>query len=120
MFVVQAAEEEVTIGTPLFMGLNVIRKQGLCVSTELETLMYVMIFILSGGILPWRHMAPDDHNLTSVRSGVMTSASEFLRRVLTRVPKECWDVLDRLRKLFFTPDYNTDVTCANFSAELHL
>ena len=50
----------------------------------------------------------------------MTSASEFLQRVLTCVPKECWDVLDRLRKLVFTPDYSTDVTCAEFIAELYL
>ena len=118
--VVQAAQAEFATGTPLFMGLNVIRKQGHCVSTELETLMYVLIFTLSGGILPWRHLDIDDHNLTSVKCGVMTSASEFFRRVLTYVPKECWDVLDRLRKLFFTPDYSTHVTCAKFIAELHL
>lgn len=74
--------------------------------------MYVLVFTLSGGI--------DDHNLTSVKCGVMTSASEFFRRVLTYVPKESWDVLGRLRKLFFTPDYSTDVTCAEIIAELHL
>ena len=118
--VVQAAQAEFTTGTPLFMGLSVIRKQGQCVSTELETLMYVLIFTLSGGILPWRHLDIDDHNLSSVKCGVMTSSSEFFRRVLTYVPKKCWDVLDRLRKLFFTPDYSTDVTCAKFTAELHL
>ncbi|KAL0019659.1 hypothetical protein WJX77_010649 [Trebouxia sp. C0004] len=116
----EAAQADFTTGTPLFMGLNVIRKQGHCVSTELETLMYVLIFTLSGGILPWRHLDSDDHNLSSVKCGVMTSSSEFFRRVLTYVPKKCWDVLDRLRKLFFTPDYSTDVTCAKFTAELHL
>ncbi|KAL3162352.1 hypothetical protein ABBQ32_010035 [Trebouxia sp. C0010 RCD-2024] len=116
----KAAQAHFTTGTPLFMGLNVIRKQGHCVSTELETLMYVLVFTLSGGILPWRHLDIDDYNLSSVKCGVMTSASEFFRRVLTYVPKECWDVLDRLRKLFFTPDYCTDVTCAKFIAELHL
>ena len=52
----------------------------------------------------------DDHNLTSVKSGVMTSASEFLQRVLAYVPKKCCAVLNRLRKLVFTPDYSTDVT----------
>ena len=115
--VVQAAQAEFTTGTPLFMGSNVIRRQGHCVSTELETLMYVLIFTLSGGILPWRHLDIDDHNLTSVKCGVMTSASEFFRRVLTYVPKECWDVLGRLSKLFFTPDYSTDVTCTKFIAD---
>ena len=58
-----------TSGTPLFMGLNVIRKQGHCISTELETLMYVLILTLSGGILPWRHLDIDDHRLTSVKCG---------------------------------------------------
>ncbi|KAL3130716.1 hypothetical protein ABBQ38_000065 [Trebouxia sp. C0009 RCD-2024] len=116
----KAAQAQFATGTPLFMGVNVIRKQGQCVSTELETLMYVLIFTLSGGILPWRHLDIDDHNHSSVKCGVMTSASEFFRRVLTYVPKECWDVLERLRKLFCTPDYSTDVTCAEFIAELHL
>ena len=119
-FVVQAAQADWPTGTPLFKGLNVICKQGHCVSTELETLMYVLIFTLSGGFLPWRHMDIDNLKLTSVRSGVMTSSSEFSRRVLTYVPTACWDVLDRLRKLFFAPDYRTDVTCAEFIAELHL
>ena len=118
--VAQAAQAEFPTGTPLFMGLNVIRRQGHCVSTELETLMYVLIFTLSGGVLPWRHLDIDDHNHTSVKCGVMTSAIEFSRRVLTYIPQECWDVLDRLRKLFFTPDYSTDVTCAKFVAELRL
>ncbi len=116
----QAADAEFTTGTPLFMGLNVIRKKGHGVSTELETLMYVLIFTLSGGILPWRHMDVDDHNLTSVKYGVMASSDEFSRRVLNHIPKECWDVVDRLRKLFFIPIYRTDVTCADFIAHLHL
>ena len=82
--------------------------------------MYVLIFTLSGGLLPWRHLDIDDHKLGTVKCGVMTSPSEFSRRVLAYVPEQCWDVLDRLRNLFFTPDYNIDVTCANFIAELHL
>lgn len=118
--VAQAAQPDFTTGTPLFMGLNVIYGQGHCVSTELETLLYVLIFTLSGGILPWRHRAFDDHDRTSVKSGVMTSNIEFSRRVLTYVPQECWDVLERLRKLFFTPAYITSVTCADFIAELRL
>lgn len=88
--VAQAAQPDFTTGTPLFMGLNVIYGQGHCVSTELETLLYVSIFTLSGGILPWRHRAFDDHDHTSVKSGVMTSNIEFSRRVLTYVPQECW------------------------------
>ena len=50
--IVQAAQAEFTPGKPLFMGLNVIRKEGHCVSTELETLMNVLMFTLSGDILP--------------------------------------------------------------------
>ena len=68
--VVRAAQAECTVGTPLFVGLNVIRKQGHCVSTELETLMV-------GGILCWRHLDINDYNLGSIRCGVMTSTSEF-------------------------------------------
>ena len=65
--VVQAAES--TTGTPLFMGSNVVQKQDHCISTELETLMYVCtrVDIHTGGVLPWRHMGIDDHNLTSLK-----------------------------------------------------
>ena len=102
------------------MALNVMRKQGHGVSTELETLMYVLIFTLSGGVLPWRHMLSDDRNLISVKCGVMASSVEFSHRVLKYIPKECYDVVERLRQLFFTPEYRTDVTCAEFIANLHL
>ena len=118
--VVQAAHAEFTAGTPLFMALNILRKKGHGVSTELETLMYVLIFTLSGGFLPWRHMQSDDHNLTSVKCRVMASSVEFSLRVLTYIPKECCDVVDRLRHLFFAPEHRTNVTCAEFIANLHL
>ena len=74
---VQAAHAEMTIGTPLFMAVDVLRKKGHDVSTELETLMYVLIFTLSGGILPCHHMQSDNHNLTSVKCGVMACSVEF-------------------------------------------
>ena len=82
--VVQAAQAEFTTGTPLFMGLNVICKQGQCISTELETLMYVLISHCL--VLPWRHLDIDDHNHTSVKCGVMTSASEFFPKSVGM----CW------------------------------
>ena len=117
--VVQAADADVT-GTPLFMGLNVLRKNGHNVSTELETWLYVLIFTLSGGILPWRHMDSEDRHLTSVRCGIMASSFEFSHKVLKYIPQECCDVVDRLRQLFFRPNYRTDVTCAEFIANLRL
>ena len=65
---VQAAHAEFTTGTPLFTGLNVLRKKsdGVIPELSLETLMYVLIFTLSGVILPWHHMesTSDDRNLT--------------------------------------------------------
>ena len=116
--VVQAAK--FPTGTPLFMGLNVLRKKGHNVSTELETLMYVLMFTLSGGKLPWRHIESDHPHLTPVRFGVMASSFEFSHRVLKHTPNRCRDLMDRLRLLFFTPVYRTNVTCAEFIAELHL
>ena len=82
--------------------------------------MYVLIFTLSGGILPWRHLPVDDHNQTSVKSGVMASSYEFSHRVVSYIPKECWGMLNCLRELVFAPDYNTQVTCTDFVAGLHL
>lgn len=118
--VVQAADAEFTTGTPLFMGLNVLRKKGHNVSTELESLMYVLLFTLSDGKLPWRHMESDHRCLTSLKYGVMASSDEFSHGVLKHIPNKCCDVMDRLRLLIFTPLYRTDVTCDEFIDELHM
>lgn len=81
--------------------------------------MYVLIFILTDGILPWRHVAIDNRHLPSIRFGVMAS-SEFSEKVLTYVRAECHSMVSRLRDLFFSPGYSTDVTPDMFIAELHL
>ena len=101
------------------MGWNVTRKKGHLVSTELESLFYVLIFVLAGGILPWRHTPFEDHNLAATVFGIMAS-DEFSARVLKRVPGVCHDTLNRLHRLFFSPDYATDVTPKRFISELHL
>lgn len=119
MTLAQAVETGFTTGTPLFMGWNVIRKRGHLVSTELESLLYVLIFVLTGGILPWRHTPFEDHNLAATVFGIMAS-DEFSERVLKRVPRTCHDMLNRLRRLFFPADYATDVTPERFISELHL
>ncbi|KAL0033471.1 hypothetical protein WJX77_010859 [Trebouxia sp. C0004] len=85
MTLAQAVETGFTTGTPLFMGWNVIRNKGHLVSTELESLFYVLIFVLAGGILPWRHTPFEDHNLAATVFGIMAS-DEFSARVLKRVP----------------------------------
>ncbi|KAL3162655.1 hypothetical protein ABBQ38_008700 [Trebouxia sp. C0009 RCD-2024] len=116
----KAAQCEFPTGTPLFMAWNVIRKQGHTVSTELESLMYVLMFILSGGILPWRHVLLQDCNLAAIRYGIMAS-SEFTKRLVSRTPAQCHKMLYRLRDLFFfTPGYSVAVTPDAFIAELCL
>ena len=82
--------------------------------------MYVFIFILTDGILPWRHVAIDDRHLPSIRFGVMASC-EFSEKVLSCVRAECHSMLSRLRDLFFSPaGYSTSVTPDMFIAQLHL
>lgn len=82
--------------------------------------MYVLLFTLSGGELPWRHMESDHSNLTSFKYGVMASSYEFSHRVLKYIPNKCCEVKDRLRLSFFTPLYRTDFTCDEFIDELHM
>lgn len=101
------------------MGWDVICQRGHSVSTELESLMYVLIFTLTGGFLPWRHVGLEDCHLPSIRFGAMAS-SEFSNKVLHHVRGECHSMVSRLRNLFFTPDYSTNVTPDMFIAELHL
>ena len=118
----QAGDLGCTTGTLLLMGLNILRRKVHCVSTDLGTctLMYVLIFILSGGVLPWQHMDLDDLTLTSLRYAAMAPFHGFLKGVLCYIPRQCWDVVDRLRNLLFTPDYKRNVKCADFMAQLQL
>lgn len=48
------------------------------------------------------------------------ASDEFSARVLKRVPGVCHEILNRLRRLFFSPDYATDVSPERFISELHL
>lgn len=99
----QASDLGYTTSTLLFMGLNILRRKVHCVSTDLGTctLMYVLIFILSGGVLPWHHMDLDDHALTSLRYAAMAPSHGFSKGVLCYIPRQCWDVCGPLAQLAF-------------------
>ena len=122
---VQASKGGNTTGIPLFMACNVIKDGKHSVSTELETVLYVVIFILSNSVVSWRHIPADDHLAFATRVGIMTAA--FKDKVLDKVPPN-WSHgwLRRLRgNLFFSkkegePNYNPSVTCAQFLEACYL
>lgn len=113
----QALGHGVPTGTPLFAGLEVLRSGQHSVGTELETIFNVMLYVLSEGILSWRHMELQDKNLVSVRFGVMMI--EFETKVLSRTPLVCHPMLTRLRDLFFKQGnyVGPAVTCEEFLKE---
>ena len=115
-FVVQASSAGGQMGTPLFMSIAVLMEMGHSVGTELESLMYVIIFILSGGRLPW---AKVHRNPAYFRQGTMTLS--FSSRVLDRIPEQCHAWVSRLQALFFSGGYvKPSVTCQSFRAACFL
>ncbi|KAK9805547.1 hypothetical protein WJX72_004494 [[Myrmecia] bisecta] len=108
-----------TTGTPLFMALDVMKHGKHSIGTELETVLYLIIFILGKGVVTWCHTAADDHLATSIRAGAMTV--DFQDKVLARVPSSCHQWLTRLRNLFFSNNsYDPSVTCAQFLEACYL
>ena len=115
-FVVQASSAGGQTGTPLFMSIAVMIGMGHSMGTELESLMYVIIFILSGGRLPWAKAHRDP---AFFRQGTMTLC--FSSRVLTRIPEQCHAWVSRLQALFFSGVYvKPSVTCQAFRAACFL
>ena len=103
---VQASEGGRRTSTPLFMACDVMKRGKHSIGTELETVLYVIIFILSNGVVTWRHIDAYDHLACEARVRVMTVG--FEDRVLVKVPPSCHKWLRRLRDLVSpgNPYYN--------------
>ena len=110
----EAGARGLRTGTPLFAAFSTLDGGPHTLSSELEALFNVMLYILSGGVLHWQDMAQEDPHLLDVRRGAMSDIL-FERDVLKRVEKECWPALQRFRAVFFPEGgYRTDVSCQDF------
>ena len=102
-------------GTPLFAAISVLDGGLHTVSTELESLFNVMLYIVRGGHLPWAHFQKEDVNHISLRMGSVLSEGHFERAMLAGVGQEFWPALKALRSLFFPHgECRRDVSCQEF------
>jgi hypothetical protein len=107
----------------MFMALKVLDEQGHSIATELESLFYIMLFLLSKGHLHWQKLGVDHHMVLTCKAGAVLYKRAFERKVLKYVDSSAWDMLNRLRDAFFL-DVNRNwyqaITIDDFKANLHL
>lgn len=96
------------------MALQTLKGGGQSIGTELETVLYVIMYVLLGGVLPWRDYLHEGAGYIAERQGFMTLS--FEEQVLAKAPCEARAWLRRMRDLFFMQgEYDTKVTCEQFS-----
>lgn len=105
-------------GTPQFMSLAAIWHRVQNVSTELESLMYVLLYIATAGRLIWRTYGLHHVEAGHVKFACMTA--RFRDEVLVRIPDPALkEVAIAMQRLFFPGcQHRSDVTVKEFQSAL--
>ncbi len=101
-FGLQAAErsEQWATGTPQFMAIHTLMKRNQDLSSELESLLYVLLHIATGGRLLWKMYRNDQREAYAVKLTAM--AVEFEDQILTRIESPLLKAAAiHLQELFF-------------------
>ena len=105
-------------GTPQFMSLAAIWHKVQNVSTELESLMYVLLYIATAGRLIWRTYGLQHVEAGHVKFACMTARfhNDVLERISDPALKE---VATAIQRLFFPgSQHRSDVTVKEFQSAL--
>ena len=88
------------MGTPQFMSLSLLLDGTQNLSTELESLMYVFLYIATGARLVWKPYRHDQRGARAVK--MMSMTYEFESDVLSRIEDPmCSAAAINLQRLFF-------------------
>ncbi|EFJ36385.1 hypothetical protein SELMODRAFT_404331 [Selaginella moellendorffii] len=112
-------DDERTGVTRLFAAVQVLDGNEHCLSSEMESLMYVLVYLAMGRRVPWRFSGA---NIVSMyKRALFSNVQTFEQRVVSHVDdKLLQEQLRRLQKLFFVPTYRHDVRYEEFCQELLL
>ncbi|KAG5177151.1 hypothetical protein JKP88DRAFT_333308 [Tribonema minus] len=100
-----------------FMALHVLQRIAYKVSTDLESLMYVFTYMALKGHVHWARA--ELRSSDAIDKKMCAFQGMFRDYTLQRCCAiEYTDTLVSLRRLFFEPEYRTDVTVAEFKAAL--
>ena len=111
------AVQNVLSGTGGFMSISTLLKQSQSEASEYESCFYVLLYLLAGGDLPWRHFSVSQEG---AYAKCFLIQSEF-QKVLDIIPSTVHTKILQLREIFFpVGKYDlSEVTFEKMEAGLH-
>lgn len=100
-------------GTSAFVARSVLQRQGYTVSSELESLMYVTVFLTLSGVVCWAK-SPTSPSALAFKTESFCDQENFERYVLRCCREDLVMVVQRLWDLFWKPTYQSNVTALQF------
>ena len=104
-------------GTCTFIARGVLEGEGYSLSSELESLMYVTVFLAVAGHAHWGNK-PIGSVAVSVRVHCFIEQESFEKYIVRRCRPDLVGVVRRLRNLFWQPVYQRNVTALQFQQAL--
>ncbi len=104
-------------GTSTFIARSVLEGEGYTLSSELESLMYVLVFLAVDGAAHWGNK-PIGPAAWDVKVATFSEQESFEKYVLRRCRSDLMQVVKRLRNLFWQPTYQRSITPWQFCQAL--
>lgn len=106
-------------GTSTFIARSVLEGEGYCLSSELESLMYVLVFLAVGGVAHWgnKRIGP---SALDAKVATFAEYEGFNKYVIKRCRSDLVEVVKKLRNLFWQPSYQRSITPEQFREALGL
>ena len=104
-------------GTPLFMACSILQGEKHTVSSDLESLFYMLLFLACKGHVHWANSSLWSREALSCKvHSVMVEEyfDLYVRQRCAKVQPALLAPIDRLQKLFFAPAYNRKVSVEEF------
>jgi Fungal protein kinase len=105
-------------GTPLFMACSILEGKPHTVSSDLESLLLLLIYLGCNGHVHWANTLVGSRGALSCKVHALTPGECFEKYVRKRCRPDLLPAVDRLHALFFFSVYNQQVTVAHFQSAL--
>ena len=104
-------------GTSTFIARSALEGEGYTLSSELESLMYVLVFFAVDGFAHWGNK-PIGPAALDVKVATFADQESFKNYVLHRCRLDLMEQVKRLRNLFWEPTYQRSITPLQFRQAL--
>ncbi len=105
-------------GTPLFMARTIMEGGDHTQSSDLESLLLVLIYLGCKGHVHWANSRVGSREALPLKVYALLPGESFEKYVRQRCRPDLLPAVDSLHKLFFVPVYNREVTSQQFLGAL--